>query len=134
MSTQASTVPAPDAAAQAAAAQAVKGASHGAAATGSSAAHGAVSHAAVTTHAATIHTVPAPAPHLSLATEIQNFAYNWQPVLMILFFTAIIVVLWRTLKVMPRTKPQQIKPASNQAVTFDAVSYTHLTLPTILRV
>ncbi len=122
MSTQASTVPAPDAAAQAAAAQAVKGASHGAAATGSSAAHGAVSHAAVTTHAATIHTVPAPAPHLSLATEIQNFAYNWQPVLMILFFTAIIVVLWRTLKVMPRTKPQQIKPASNQAVTFDDIA------------
>ena len=26
--------------------------------------------------------------------------------------------MWRTLKVMPRIKPQQIKPASNQAVTF----------------
>jgi cell division protease FtsH len=37
---------------------------------------------------------------------------------MIAFFAAIVFVMWRTLKVMPRTKPQQIKPASNQAVTF----------------
>jgi len=122
MTTQVTTVPATDAAAQAAATQAAKSASHGAAAGGSTTGHGAISHVAGATHAATIHTVPAPAPHLSLATEIQNFAYNWQPVLMILFFTAIIVVLWRTLKVMPRTKPQQIKPASNQAVTFDDIA------------
>jgi len=56
--------------------------------------------------------------HTSLATEIQSFAYNWEPVLMIVFFAVIIFVLWRTLKVMPRTKPQQIKPASGQAVSF----------------
>src|SRR5439155_20388138 len=31
---------------------------------------------------------------------------------------AIILVMWRTLKVMPRIKPQQIKPASSQAVSF----------------
>ena len=31
---------------------------------------------------------------------------------MILFFAALIFVMWRTLKVMPRIKPQQIKPAS----------------------
>ncbi len=37
---------------------------------------------------------------------------------MIVFFGAILFVLWRTLKVMPRTKPQQIKPSSDQAVTF----------------
>ncbi len=36
----------------------------------------------------------------------------------ILFFTAIIFILWRTLKVMPRVKPQQIKPSSKQAVSF----------------
>jgi len=36
----------------------------------------------------------------------------------ILFFTAIIFILWRTLKVMPKVKPQQIKPSSKQAVTF----------------
>ncbi len=37
---------------------------------------------------------------------------------MIVFFAVIIFVLWRTLKVMPRIKPQQIKPASSQAVSF----------------
>ncbi len=54
----------------------------------------------------------------SLAQEIQNWAYNWEPVMTFLFFTAIIVVMWRTLKVMPRTKPQRIKPASKQQVSF----------------
>jgi len=47
----------------------------------------------------------------SFAQEIQNWALSWEPVLMIVFFSVIIVVLWRTLKVMPRIKPQQIKPA-----------------------
>jgi cell division protease FtsH len=56
--------------------------------------------------------------HTSITTEIQNFAYNWEPVLMILFFGAIVFVMWRTLKVMPKTKPQQIKPSAKQAVTF----------------
>jgi cell division protease FtsH len=50
--------------------------------------------------------------------EIQTQAYNWSPVLMILFFSALLYVMWRTLKVMPRVKPQQIKPASDQSVSF----------------
>jgi len=54
----------------------------------------------------------------SIAQEIQNWALDWEPVLMIVFFTVIIFVLWRTLKVMPRIKPQQIKPASDQAVSW----------------
>jgi cell division protease FtsH len=54
----------------------------------------------------------------SIAQQIQNWALDWEPVLMIVFFTVIIFVLWRTLKVMPRIKPQQIKPASNQSVSF----------------
>jgi len=66
-------------------------------------------------HAAVAHVV---GPHESLSQQIQNFALNWEPVLMIVFFAAILFVLWRTLKVMPRTKPQQIKPSSGQAVTF----------------
>jgi cell division protease FtsH len=72
-------------------------------------------------------TVIAPVPAAggggtSLVTEIQNWALNWQPVLMFVFFTAIILVMWRTLKVMPRIKPQQIKPASSQAVSFADVA------------
>jgi cell division protease FtsH len=95
-----------------------------------SAAHAAAGHAAAT-HASTAHAAlvgahahavthaAAPAvPGPSFTQEIQNWALQWEPVIAILFFTALILVMWRTLKVMPRVKPQRIKPASNQAVTF----------------
>jgi cell division protease FtsH len=100
---------------------------HGAAAThGAAAAHGAgttaATHAAaLSTHPVTTHVVTksaVPAVHTSLVQEIQNIAYAWQPVLTFVFFTAIILVMWRTLKVMPRIKPQRIKPAAKQSVTF----------------
>jgi cell division protease FtsH len=65
---------------------------------------------------------PTPAPQVSLTQEIQNFAQSWSPVVFIVFFTVIIFVMWRMLKVMPKTKPQQIKPASNQSVTFNDIA------------
>ena len=69
------------------------------------------------------HAVVHPAVvHTSFAQEIQNWAYNWQPVLMILFFAALLYVMWRTLKVMPRVKPQQIRPASRQSVSFEDIA------------
>jgi cell division protease FtsH len=60
----------------------------------------------------------AAAPQQSIVQQIQNAAYSWSPVVMILFFMALLYLMWRTLKVMPRVKPQQIKPASNQSVSF----------------
>jgi cell division protease FtsH len=54
----------------------------------------------------------------SIVTEIQNWAYQWSSVVMILFFAALIYLMWRTLKVMPRVKPQQIKPDSSQSVKW----------------
>ncbi|HUH81638.1 MAG TPA: AAA family ATPase [Solirubrobacteraceae bacterium] len=73
--------------------------------------------------AAATHALTAPAAaHASLGQQIQNFAYNWEPVLLILFFTTIIIVMLRTLKVMPRVKPQQIKPSSSAAVTFNDIA------------
>src|SRR5437868_4845704 len=76
---------------------------------------GSAAHAApaVVTPVSTVST-----SHASFVQEIQNFAYNWSPVVMIVFFTALIFLMWRTLKVMPRVKPQRIRPSSNQAVTF----------------
>jgi cell division protease FtsH len=62
--------------------------------------------------------VTAGAPHTSIVQQIQNAAYNWSPVVMIVFFAALIFVMWRTLKVMPRVKPQQIKPSSEESVSF----------------
>jgi cell division protease FtsH len=68
---------------------------------------------------ASFHRTPiAAAPHTSIVQDIQNWAYSWSPVVMILFFSALIFLMWRTLKVMPRIKPQQIKPASSQSVSF----------------
>src|SRR5690242_6647838 len=63
-------------------------------------------------------TVASAAPHASIVQEIQNAAYSWSPVVMILFFAALLYLMWRTLKVMPRIKPQQIKPASSRSVSF----------------
>ncbi|HLL92633.1 MAG TPA: AAA family ATPase, partial [Solirubrobacteraceae bacterium] len=63
-------------------------------------------------------TTPIAAPQMSFAQEVQNWAVNWEPVIAILFFVALIFVFWRMLKVMPRVKPQQIKPSSKQAVSF----------------
>jgi cell division protease FtsH len=54
----------------------------------------------------------------SLVQEIQNWSYNWSSVAMMLFFAVLIFLMWRTLKVMPRVKPQRIRPTSGQSVTF----------------
>jgi cell division protease FtsH len=58
----------------------------------------------------------------SLVTDIQNWSYQWSSVVMILFFAALIYLMWRTLKAMPRVKPQQIKPSSNQSVAWKDIA------------
>ena len=116
------------------------GNAHGVAATGATktATKAALNHAATvhpatvhpaTVHPATVHpivriheTILPPAIHTSFAQELQNQALNWEPVIAILFFTAIIVVMWRMLKVMPKVKPQQIKPSSKQRVGFEDIA------------
>ncbi len=92
--------------------------------TGATAPHGAATHAAATgAHAtaaskAIVHVAPVSAPSVSFAQEVQNQAVNWEPVVAIVFFVALVFMMWRMLKVMPRVKPQRIKPASDQSVTF----------------
>jgi cell division protease FtsH len=54
----------------------------------------------------------------SFVQEIQEWSYQWSSVMMIVFFAVIIYVMLRMLKVMPRVKPQQIKPSSNQSVAW----------------
>jgi cell division protease FtsH len=102
------------------------------AATGTSAAHAAHAHA-LATHAALLHAhahavtkaapiAAPPAVHTSFVQNLQNWALNWEPVVAILFFVVIIAVMWRMLKVMPKVKPQQIKPSSNQAVGWKDIA------------
>jgi cell division protease FtsH len=79
-------------------------------------AHGAAARAAVAHAARAVPPVAVSGP--SLSQEIQNFALNWEPVIAVLFFSALIFMMWRMLKVMPRVKPQRIKPSSGESVTF----------------
>jgi len=58
----------------------------------------------------------------SLVTKIQEWSVQWSSVVMILFFLALIFLMWRTLKVMPRVKPQQIKPASSDSVAWKDIA------------
>jgi cell division protease FtsH len=102
------------------------------AATGTAAARAAHAHA-LAAHAALVHAhahavtkvapvAAPPAVHTSFAQDLQNWALNWEPVVAILFFVVIIAVMWRMLKVMPKVKPQQIKPSSNQAVGWKDIA------------
>jgi len=58
----------------------------------------------------------------SIVQDIQEWAYQWSSVVMILFFCALVYLMWRTLKVMPRVKPQQIKPDSSQSVAWEDIA------------
>jgi len=85
------------------------------------AAHAALLHAHA--HAVTkVAPAAPPAAHTSFVQNLQNAALNWEPVVAILFFVVIIAVMWRMLKVMPKVKPQQIKPASHQAVGWKDIA------------
>ena len=46
----------------------------------------------------------------SFFERVQDFGTNWSGFLGIIFMGLLVFVLWRTLKVMPRTKPMQLKP------------------------
>ena len=58
----------------------------------------------------------------SMAERVQDFFAQWATVLTVLFMAAIVFVLWRTLKVMPKTKPVQIKPQANLEVGWDDIA------------
>ena len=84
--------------------------------------HAALVHAHAKAATVRTTTVQPSVPHTSFVQEVQNAAYNWSPVVMILFFSALIYMMWRMLKVMPKVKPQQIKPASDQAVGWKDIA------------
>jgi cell division protease FtsH len=59
---------------------------------------------------------------LSVLDGVRNFADNWQSVFAIVFMLALIFVLWRTLRLMPQTKPVQLKPEANLEVGWDDIA------------
>ena len=59
---------------------------------------------------------------LSVLDGVRDFANNWQSVFAILFMFALIFVLWRTLRLMPQTKPVQLKPEANLEVGWGDIA------------
>jgi cell division protease FtsH len=51
--------------------------------------------------------------------QVQAWAITWLPILLM---CALVYLIWRTLKSMPRTKPQQIKPEGSGAINWDDVA------------
>jgi cell division protease FtsH len=58
-------------------------------------------------------------PLSSLMHDIGQGALTWLP---IFFFGLIIVILWRTIQLMPRVKPNMVEPNSRTSVTFADVA------------
>jgi cell division protease FtsH len=61
-------------------------------------------------------------PQQSTASRVQDFFTSWAPVFSVFFFVFIAFVLWRTLKLMPKTKPVQIKPQAALEVEWGDIA------------
>jgi len=57
-----------------------------------------------------------------MSQSIQDFANQWSSAIGIVFMGLLLYVLWRTLKLMPRTKPVQIKPQANQEIGWEEIA------------
>src|SRR5919107_5931638 len=51
--------------------------------------------------------------------QVENGIITWLP---ILFMGLLVFLLWRTMRLMPRTKPQQIEPDSASSITWKDVA------------
>ncbi len=51
-----------------------------------------------------------------------NWALEWQGVFALVFMIIIATFLWRTIKLMPKTKPVQIKPQANQEIGWEEIA------------
>jgi cell division protease FtsH len=56
---------------------------------------------------------------LSLYDQIESWALTWLPLLLM---GALVFLVWRTLRLMPQTKPQVIKPSSESSVKWGDVA------------
>jgi cell division protease FtsH len=58
----------------------------------------------------------------SIGSQVSDFAVTWLPVAFFVLMLAVVYLLWRTVKMMPRVKPMEITPGSSSAVTWDEVA------------
>src|SRR3712207_3579308 len=53
---------------------------------------------------------------------LKDFTLEWSGLFTMIFMAAMIFFFWRTLKSLPKTKPQQIRPETKQAVGWDDIA------------
>src|SRR5207302_10333056 len=58
-------------------------------------------------------------PPTSLWDDLSTFALTWGP---LLFMAVIVVLIAMTMRFMPRTKPQEIKPDTSQSIRWEDVA------------
>jgi len=61
-------------------------------------------------------------PKQSFLDSVKDFGLEWSGVATIVFMFLICFFLWRTLKLMPRTKPVQIKPEVKSAIEWQEIA------------
>ena len=61
-------------------------------------------------------------PSPSVLDQIKTFATEWSPVVGVFFMIALVVVLMRSMKLMPKTKPMQLKPQSSLDVGWEDIA------------
>jgi cell division protease FtsH len=61
-------------------------------------------------------------PKQSFTDKVQQFGTDWQGFASLLFIVLFAVVMWRTLKSMPKTKPVEIKPDANVEVAWSDIA------------
>jgi cell division protease FtsH len=59
---------------------------------------------------------------LSVMQAVKDFALEWSGVFTLVFMFLICFFLWRTLKLMPKTKPMQIKPETKSSIGWDDIA------------
>ena len=65
---------------------------------------------------------PVDASGASIGGRIQQWANDWGGLIGMFFMAGILFVLWKTLKMMPKTKPTQIKPTALRAITWEEIA------------
>src|SRR3954463_10508153 len=65
------------------------------------------------------HVTEVAAAHIGLWDRIEPEIITWAP---IIFMALIVVFIWKTMKMMPRTKPQEIKPDSKASIGWADVA------------
>ena len=58
-------------------------------------------------------------PHASWWDTVQPIIFDWYP---LVFMALLLFFVWRMMRMMPRTKPQEIKPDSAGAVKWDQIA------------